>query len=242
MNLKNILIAITLIVTLPMAQAYCSVPEFVLPPVDFSMVPNLNENMTITNIVPATIQDETVAGDEPIFNFLTKDEEVIEVGPQQDELELILNEELTQIGEEAPIDSVIPGSQNKGRFWTKGKILVTTGILLSVGVLFGVLAFAFAGSGSGSGSGDGSGTGGGGGAPDNPQGNGDQPNDNDNPDGGIPPGGGGPIGGGDDPIGPPGEGFVPLPEGHGIPHNPEPSTFILLGLGLLVPFFRRRGL
>lgn len=30
--------------------------------------------------------------------------------------------------------------------------------------------------------------------------------------------------------------------GSGIPHHPEPSTFLLLGLGLLVPFLRRRSL
>ncbi len=68
---------------------------------------------------------------------------------------------------------------------------------------------------------------------------GDNPTGN-NPDGsGFPPIGGGGIPGGDpgdlpiDPI---------LPSGPTIPHHPEPSTVLLLGLGLLVPFLRKRSL
>lgn len=97
------------------------------------------------------------------------------------------------------------------QFWTKKKIIVSTSILLTATLLVGLLLLL---AGGGSGGGSESVAGGGAGA------------------GGevvIPP-----------PIIPPiGPGPTVLPTGPH-PHNPEPSTFLLMGLGLLVPAFRKR--
>lgn len=244
MNYKNGLIVMVLTVALPLSQAHASVTELGFTEIDFPAAAYIEESMAIGDFIPPIVQNEVGSGEHPFYDFILKEEDVIETGPQPDELQLILDEELTQavMGEEVlPIETTIPGAKAKGRFWTKGKVLLTTGVLLSVGVLFGVLAFAFSGSGSGNGSG--SGSGGGGGAPNNPNSN---PNDpNPNPDPNTPlvtcPGGDNCIpDNGDDPIGPPGIDVIPLPNPRGIPHNPEPSTLLLLGLGLFMPFLKRK--
>lgn len=129
---------------------------------------------------------------------------------------------------------LIPGSSE--RFWTRGKIWTSVSLMVITGLIIGLVAmFSGSGSGSGDSSGSGSGSGGNSGQGDTPP-NGDPSNPDGLPegDGGNPPvvpGGGGSGSGSGGPFVPPSN----------IPHNPEPSTFLLAGLGLLIPLFRKRG-
>lgn len=104
-------------------------------------------------------------------------------------------------------------------FWTRRNVVLTTSILLTTGLVVGLLLLLAAGGGGGGGSSD---SGGGGGA------------------------GFVGAGGGELPLAPPiiprigfesGPGSIPGPS---VPHHPEPSTFLLLGLGLLIPLLRKR--
>ena len=133
-------------------------------------------------------------------------------------------------------------------FWTRTKLAIGLTLLLAVGLLAGIIAL-FSGSGSGSGSGSDSGTG-------------ESGEDSDQNRNQLPPpifgwggGDGGPLalldasegsGAGGGAVG--GSGFggtieeiaggseiPPL-----IPHHPEPSTMLLLSLGLLLPILRKR--
>ncbi len=254
LNWRTAFIASALVVTLPMAQVSAlSVAELGFPAI-YVTSSQAEESMTIFAHPPVNIQQEMNVSESPIFDFVVKDQ-AIELTPMPDELGGLLEKELS-LGLEKELsmgqdDEIFPpdidieqAPVSKEHFWTKKKVFIATGVLLTTGLLFGVLAFALSGSGSGSGSG--SSFGGGGGVPNNP--NPDDPSDPDDPldvddpippltcpDGGdcIPDDGGGPIG-------PPGIDVVPLPDPNGIPHSPEPATFLLFGLGLFLPLLRRK--
>lgn len=106
-------------------------------------------------------------------------------------------------------------TEEKTGFWTKKKVLLGSGLLLSAGLLLGLVALAGGGRGA---------------------------THHLNGDSGANPSSAPPVffftGGGEG-----GEGGVvssdSLPGGS-IPLNPEPSTFALLGLGLLIPFLRKK--
>ncbi len=176
-----------------------------------------------------------------IINFLLSGGNLGKEFGLTDDFELIGSEDILEI------------QMDKG-FWTKEKILVGSGLLLTLSLLLGIFAFAGSGggsssgsnSGSGSGGGDGSGSGGGNGGPDpgfasgsgsgGSGGGSEEPSSSDSGrDTGRAAGGAilgaGAIAGG--------SGF--LGGAANIPHHPEPTTFLLLGLGLLFPFLRRRG-
>lgn len=122
--------------------------------------------------------------------------------------------------------------EERQRFWNRDRILIGSGILLLTGLVLGLVAL-LSGSGSGSGSSSSSGSSGNTGnnaSPGGPLSEGLGGSGGPGEGGGIPP-----VGGGD--------GGFPLGGGRGsfpIPHNPEPSTFLLAGLGLLIPLLRKR--
>lgn len=156
--------------------------------------------------------------------------------PAEEELETLIGEEIESLRQE---ELLVEGAPQP--FWTRRKFLMATSLLLVTGLVVGLVAM-FSGSGSGSGDSSGSGAGGGSnfgdsgippsGEPANPQGPQDEAEDPN-----LVPGGGGPIGGPGD-AGSGGGPFVPPVNA---PANPEPSTFLLAALGLLIPLLRKRG-
>ena len=199
-HLKTVLICI-LTITLPMTQAYAVIPD--PHSVLSDAVEQTEESQEINISAPEGDQPQIPTGDllqvQTIISGSSVHQPSIEVQEDMDDLL------------EAPIDVT-----DDEKFWTNKKIVITSSVLLTAGILIGLLLLLAGGGGSGSGAGSGGGAGGGfaglGGIPD-----GDSPI--------IPPA--------DlliDPLNPP---FVPH-------HNPEPSTFLLMGLGLLVPILRKR--
>ena len=261
-NWKFILPAVALIVALPISQAFCAVTELGFTPLSASNEAALSSSTTSGNdqagtfggleVVPpeTSMLTEAIAADHSLVDFFVKDEAEEGVGD-------IVDEELVSVDDfGVSFGDAFSSSSHESGFWTKKKILITTGILLTVGLLFGLLAGLTGGS---SGSGSGSGSGGGGGAGGNGGSNGSSGSDGDG--GGSGAGDGVTVGGGT------GTGIlVPLlvdgsnsgggtsdtsgfNSGNGgtsgptgIPHSPEPATIFLLGLGLFLPFWRRRGL
>lgn len=143
--------------------------------------------------------------------------------------------------EEQLQDELILGSEAEEK--NDRKLRIVAGILLFAGGLAAILLLlsGSGGGGSGSGGGDGGGNGGSsnnsnyppvGGGGGGGGGTGTGPGTGPGTGGGGGPGvGGGPGGGGDN---------NPFRTGN-IPNNPEPSSLLLIGLGLLLPFFRRKG-
>ena len=244
MNVSKIALVLTLSVIIPVTQAYAVVPDMhsVISDITESTgsMPDINisgpDAQMLQSVLPQ--MDFTMASS-IISNDQTSPESLIEMQTIIEDDELF-EEPVITIGNE--------------RFWTKGKIIAGATILLSTGLLLS-LVFLLSGSGGGSGSGSGSGAGGGSGS----GGGGPDPSsliDDELGDGNTPPPGGEensfpPIGGGGDvPGGDTIEQLIDnggglLPGGGngipgGVPHNPEPSTFLLMGLGLLVPGLRKR--
>lgn len=216
--LKSVLV-ITLTITLPITQAYAVIPESHSTLSDVVESHGANPDVNISAHGPAQIPSADLSQVEMIIGGT--DEEAIEM--QNDDEDLL----------DVPVIAV-----DDSRFWTQRKIVVTTSILLSTGLLVGLLLLlSGGGSGAGAGAGGGAGSAGGSGG-DNPGSGGSPDSGLADPFGGLP--GGSLPGGGTLPGGLPGlDGTGTLPAGK-IPHNPEPSTFLLMGLGLLVPFLRKR--
>lgn len=200
--LKTVLVLI-LTITLPISQAHAVIPD---PHGVLSDTVESNEEHQEVNISalegdaePAQIPTGDLFQVETIISGNTAEEPSIEMPGEQDLLEVPVLAEDDQ------------------KFWTTKKIVISTSLLLTTGLLIGLLLL-LAGSGSGGSGGSGVGVGAGGGI------------------GGIlpviPTGPGGPTG--------PANLTNPFVPTGGIPHNPEPSTFLLMGLGLLVPFLRKR--
>ena len=234
-NLVRIFLVVVLTLTLPISQVYAVVPD--LQPLMTDVVERFGEGFDLA----ASGVGQTPA---PVVNIstaqLVKSAVITPSQIVEDEAPALEAVEL----KEAPEMDFVPIQAEEGHpFWTKKKIVISATLLLTATVLLSGLLFLLGGSGSGSGSGSGDGSGGGPGGPGEPGG---PPGDGGPGDGGpgdgnpfIPPvGGGGPIGPG---TGNPGDPFVsgdPIPGG--IPHHPEPSTFLLMGLGLIVPLLRKR--
>lgn len=218
---KSILIFV-LTITLPISQAYAVVPDSHSTLSD--AVESHGENSEM-NISTDEIADSTQIPTGDLFQVQTiisshAADEVIEIHDDSDDL---LPEPIADVDDQ--------------RFWTSKKIVISSSILLTAGLLVGLLLL-LAGGGSGGGSsagtvGGSSGAVAGAGIP------------------GIVPGVNGGVAGGDlvniIPFGVlegPDPGLdstnpLSLPVGQ-VPPNPEPSTFLLMGLGLLVPFLRKR--
>ena len=223
----NYVLVITLVITLPITQAYAVIREShsTLSDAVESHGTNLDVNISAPDVsVPSTVQIPSVDLN-PVEMIIggTDDEGIV---MEQDDEDLL----------GVPVIAV-----DDTHFWTRGKIIIGTSLLLTTGLLVGLLLLLSSG-GSGSGSGAGSGAGGGSGSSGG-SGGGD-PGLTDLlgglPGGSLPGGLPGLDGTGSLPGGLPGLlGGDTLPGGK-IPHNPEPSTFLLMGLGLLVPYLRKR--
>ncbi|GEM_PF-3956810 len=245
-SLKSVLI-VTLSVMLSISQAYA-----VVVPDAHALLSDITESNNnipdISILAPSSITAQNIL--QPDFTVAS----TIISGTQITDENVIEMQDVT--GDEELLYS--PLITNDHHFWTRGKIILGSTILLSTGLLLS-LVFLLSGSGSGSGSDSNSNTGGSGGGSD--PGNGGDPGQSGLNNGGDP-GAGGPKGGTDnenlfalggggpnpdnsnlnDLINELGNdnglqtGNLPL----GIPHHPEPSTILLMGLGLLVPFFKKR--
>ncbi len=242
MNFLKTVLVFILAVTLPISQAYAVVPDV------HSVISDVSESN-------GNFQDINLAipGGAEMFQSLTNQPSLADISSiiSSDPLPENIIETEDVSDQEGSLD--IPLVNGEGQhFWTRGKIITASAILFSTGLLLSLI-FVLSGAGSGSGSGSGSGGGGNSNPPPDPN----NPNLNDlNGDGTNPPPGGDnsfpPIGGGG--TGPGGEETIQqlldnggglLPGGGngipgGVPHHPEPSTFLLMGLGLLVPFLRKR--
>lgn len=254
-NWRTGFIALALMITLPMAPVSAlSVAELGFPAI-YPTSAQTEEQMTMFALPPVNIQQEMNAGESPIFDFVVKDQ-AIELMPVEDELSGLLEKELGLELEQALVagedDGIFPPDVDieqppvsKEHFWTKKKVFIATGVLLTTGLLFGTLAFAFGGSGSGSGSGSGNGGFGFPGDPTKPTITPDPtPTCQDQGNCITPP----------PPLTCLEEGTCPedLPTpscldegtcpgtGKDIPHSPEPATFLLFGLGLFLPWLRRK--
>jgi len=256
-KLKVFIVAI-LITVMPMSQARAVVPDL---------------NSVISDVVESTnVNDIHISGaDSQHINLaqmitpsqdLTKPSVVVPALAPADVIQETSTVEELETQDQDDNQDLVGGLALPGHhFWTTRKLVITTTLLLSAGLLIGLLLGLTGGSHGSSTSflSDGSGPGGGStgsgdpGTLDNLGGGppGNDPNDPNNPDptngdpsdpsNSLPPGGGGPLpgGGSDGPIDNLGSPTLP---GSGIPHHPEPSTFLLMGLGLLVPLLRKRGL
>ena len=234
-------------VALPMAQAYA-----VLPHADSvfenEVAGNFTEEIQISGLVLNSATPQGEISDIP-YGELINAETVI---PLEDLTQGIALEEIEATSEEELL--TIPGEEH--HFWTTRKMVVTTSILLTTGLLVGLLLFLAAGAGGGSGGS--SSAGGGGGTILGPLGGPPGPNGTDGPNDLVPEGPGGPedfvvptgiippVVGGDPGVDP--EAILEfnpgspngIPGTTTIPHHPEPSTFLLMALGLLIPFFRKK--
>ncbi|MBI4115666.1 MAG: PEP-CTERM sorting domain-containing protein [Candidatus Omnitrophica bacterium] len=224
MNWNRIFIIAVLVLTLPISQAYSAVAEWGIV---------LGENPWADAGLP-TIASQ---GDLPPFDIGISDPlpgmDLIESGAGEllDELEELA---LYIEGEDAIQNISVAGTA----FWSKRKVVITSAVLLLTALLLAILGLAVGGSGSGSGS-----TSGPGGGP-SPNPNNPGPPDNPDPDDFYPP----PLIYDPPPPGPDPDPFIIEPGAgkpggnSGVPHSPEPSTVLLMGFGLLIPFLRRRGL
>ncbi len=188
------------------------------------------------------VQDELPAATVPqaIVDALFPQQEDVVIpqiaGGTSISLDNLSDEEL----EEELQDELLLDEDTNGSHSTKKRIIAGL-LILSAALGALILLLSGSGGGSGSGSGDSSGNGGNsnnsnyppaGGGGGTGGGNGTGPGTGPGTGGGGGPGvGGGPGGGVITPF------SIPL----NIPNNPEPSTLFLLGLGLLLPFFRRKG-
>ncbi len=141
--------------------------------------------------------------------------------------------------EEELQDELLLDEDAEGEHSSKKRLVVG---LLILSAALGALLLLLSGSGGGSGSGSGGSSGNGGdsnGSTPPPVGGGGTGGGNGTGPGTGPGtgGGGGPGVGG----GPGGGGITPFSFPNNVPNNPEPSTLFLIGLGLLLPFLRRKG-
>ncbi len=251
MNFLKTILVFILAVTLPISQAYAVVPDV------HSVISDVSESngnfQDINLAIPGAEMFQSLTNQQPSLADISS---IISSDPLPENI--IETEDVSD--QEGLLD--IPLVNGEGQhFWTRGKIIAASAILFSTGLLLSLI-FVLSGAGSGSGSSSGSGSGGGsGGNPNPPDPN--NPNLNDPNNGGLTDessndlndatnNNGFPlIGGG---TGPGGEETIQqlldnggglLPGGGngipgGVPHHPEPSTFLLMGLGLLVPFLRKR--
>ena len=213
-NLFRIVIVTILTFTLPIPQLYAVVPD---PHSALSDVAEkISEEIEILGSDAQQsegIETNAATPDDPLKPATIVPSDILaEETPAVDDQELDL----------------VPTTDEDHHFWTRGKVLVitTSVILTTTGLILGLLLLlGGGGGGSGSGGGAGGGGGSGGGAI-------------------VPPIGFDIAGGPEDGLVPGtilGGGLVPgtIPGGN-IPHHPEPSTFLLMGLGLLIPFLRKR--
>ena len=283
-GLLRILVAGLVLVTMPITQAYPAIPS------TDAFIQDIAESADSHEIhIPGNQQGNVEEGAEVPTEDLLPSRALIPNEILQEETQATVEEIEDDSDEDKDKAGAFLLLDHDQHFWTSKKIWITTSIVLSTGLLLGLLLLLAAG-GGGSGSSSGAGVGGGdGGALDfglggipgggdlnelfsplsgnnpsqNPEnltdtGEGD-PNNGGDPSGGngngdennppsdqnIPPagGGGGPTDDGvTDFVSPPIDTNLPHIPGTGIPHNPEPSTFLLLGLGLLLPFFRKKGI
>lgn len=222
-QLKSLFAAV-LLMTVPVWGVQAFAPEMPLMPGDFlagNQAELIRQSLSIEDFhytpeVPSQIEEDIVAVIESINPSLGVQltEEEIAVLPVE-ELEVALQDEL-----------LIPAE--KEGFWTKRRVIGA--VILGSALIF-ALILLFAGSGGG-GSGGGSGSGSG------DEGTGTGEGFDGFPAGGVPPGQTGPQGG----TGTTGTtgttgGSNDYP---GIPNNPEPSSMMLLGFGLLIPYLRKK--
>jgi|GEM_PF-2114377 len=153
-------------------------------------------------------------------------------------------ESLSNLELETSLQDELIGTATNSSFWKSKEFLGVLILAFGIGTIF---AFLFGSSGS---AGAGKTGGGGGGGPSNSSGNDSLPGDDDfspNGDEDFFPGGdetclvdctttGGDVDDQGDDQGSQDDSGIP----DGIPSNPEPSTFLMLGLGLLLPFLRRK--
>lgn len=190
------------------------------------------EQIVMEDSTPAVVAPEIVSA-----LFPEADDAIPQITEASVSMEDLSSAELE---EKLQDELIIEGEESEGKGSRKLRII---GGLLLLGGGIAALLMLLSGGGSGGGSGSGSGDGGG---------NGGTTNSNN-----IPPvGGGGGAGGGGTGGGSTGGGGAGGAGGSGgnitpftftpfnpasIPNNPEPSSLLLIGLGLLLPFFRRKG-
>ncbi len=256
MKKLKVFIVATLIIAMPMSQARAVVPDM------NSVISDVVESTGITDLhisgagsqhvnlaqVLAPSQDSPKLPAAALPSSI-----VIQETPTTEELD-------TQ--DQNDNEDLVGGLALPGHhFWTTRKLVITSTLLLTTGLLVGLLLMlSSGGSSSGSGAGNAGGGGGGGGGnnpPPNDPNNGPPQNANKDPKVVDPPVDPDVVPYVPPPIIPPVvdpdldiidpiiDPILPdnqLPPGNNIPHHPEPSTFLLMGLGLLVPMLRKRGL
>lgn len=257
-NPVKILIALVLCVTFPLSQAYSAVSDFNIPVKQINKLTveddhqELGHEATFFDNVGFTSPMVKAAanfiqnldsfyggGLEPAHSVSHNELPIVPVAddskvtnPLADILDQENLDDLQMVS--LTDESKEEDEEKAGGFITTRKVVVTTSLLVIAGLIIGLLAFA-GGGGSGS-SGGSSGGGGGGGSGSGGGGS------SGGPDGFLPPIGG-PFDTNNNEDGPGGEGER---NGGGgdfggeLPTNPEPSTFLLLALGLLLPFINKR--
>ncbi|MDA9101193.1 PEP-CTERM sorting domain-containing protein [Omnitrophica bacterium] len=233
MKTFRMILAVVMVMTMHAWQGYCAIPELPMP-IQGGVQSPLHEQPVIEfdsiHLTPMSVTPSGMAAKfVELVNLLdgapaaaVADDTPVTVAP-----DLSLGQSQVA-GDEEVVTGPEEDRQSKGMFgWLQNrKVLMIGGLILLTALFVGILAAA-AGGGAGGGSaggdgGSGGGAGGGSGG------------------GGVGEGTGTVVGFGI--LGQEGN-INPLTGSQqpgGVPVNPEPSTLILLGLGLLIPFLRKR--
>lgn len=233
-------LGLLLCMTLPVWGVHAAIGDVQLP-----WIPASPTSMDIRTLGPNDWNistHEIIVTDNPIDFHPVQDYDFLVSQLQAEDKAITID----QIVEEIP--QQIENQGTSGRFWTGRRTLIIGGTVILAAVLVGIfLALAGSGSGSGATSAAGGGASGGAGGPNDfdnlPGGGGEGAPGGDGgggsggPEGSnsLFPGGGGAGGDGE------GDESYSGDEGNrsSIPSNPEPSTMLLVSLGLALPFIRK---